>query len=180
MPQLWRNLTSAMKHESRSKTCGLSVAKTLTYLSLSLQGTMEGLERDEGAARAAYLGARPPIGQPTPPVLVKQPAYVSEQAALSQGRPVAGLRGLSVPVSHPLSGLEESEFEAPEPQVGSPQDIRHGSAPPPKPHACATSAFLVHAPRCCTTHSGADLGKTLAGTVRSPYSSGRCSFQLSP
>ena len=81
---------------------------------------MEGLERDEGAVRAAYMGSGPHGRQPTPPVLVKQPQYVPGQAPPTQGRPVGGLRGLSVPVSHPHSGLvhEQSEFEAPEPQVG--------------------------------------------------------------
>ena len=74
---------------------------------------MEGLERDEGAAGAAYMGTEPGGRQPT--------QYVPGQAPPIQGRPAGGLRGLSVPVSHPDSRPrhEQSEFEAPEPQVGS-------------------------------------------------------------
>ena len=89
-------------------------------LSLPLQETMEELERDEGAVRAAYMGTGPGGRQPTPPVLIKQPQYGSGQATSSQGRPVGGIRGLTVPVSHPHSGPghEQSEFEAPQPQVG--------------------------------------------------------------
>ena len=89
--------------------------------SLPLQETMEGLERDDGAVRAAYMGTGPGGRQPTPPVLVTQPQYVPGQAPSPQGRPVGEIRGLTVPVSRPHSGPghKQSEFEAPKPQVGS-------------------------------------------------------------
>ena len=83
---------------------------------------MEGLERDEGAVRAAYMRAEQHSRQPTPPVLVTRPAYVPGQAPPAQGRPVGGLKGLTVPVNYPHSGPghQQPEFEAPEPpQVGS-------------------------------------------------------------
>ena len=117
-------------------------------LSFLLQETMEGLERDEGAVRAAYMGAAPHGRQPTPPVLVKQPLYVPGQAPPTQGRPVGGLRGLSVPVSHPHSkpGHEQSEFEAPEPQVdctGSPrsQSLSHKQCLHAT-HVCLASTYV--------------------------------------
>ena len=115
------NLNSTVKYESRSRTCESGAKRIGTSQVFPLQETMEGLERDEGAAGAAYMGTEPGGRQPTPPVLVKQPQYVPGQAPPIQGRPAGGLRGLSVPVSHPDSRPrhEQSEFEAPEPQVGS-------------------------------------------------------------